>query len=252
MQKKIYELALGGKTLTATFTDLADQAHGSVLVRYGDTVVLATAVMGKKERTDIDYFPLSVEYEERFYAAGQILGSRFVRREGRPSDDAVLSGRVIDRTIRPLFNSKLRKDVQVVATVLSIDQEDPDVLGVNAASIALATSHIPWNGPVSAVRIGKKKGSDAFIVNPTYAERNADDAELDLLICGKDGTITMIEVGAKIVPEAVIESAFAFGMAEIEKIQAFQKQIIAEMGKQKMALPETVVNPALQEILKTF
>ncbi|MEK7530700.1 MAG: polyribonucleotide nucleotidyltransferase [Patescibacteria group bacterium] len=252
MQKKSFELSLGGKTLTATFTDLADQAHGSVMVRYGDTVVLATAVMGKKDRIDIDYFPLSVEYEERFYAAGQILGSRFVRREGRPSDDAVLSGRVIDRTIRPLFNSKLRKDVQVVATVLSIDQEDPDVLGVNAASMALATSHIPWGGPVSAVRIGKKKGSDEFIVNPTYADRNAPEAELDLLLCGKDGTITMIEVGAKIVPESVIQRAFAFGMAEIEKIQAFQKQIVAEMGKQKMALPETAINPALQEILKTF
>ncbi len=252
MQKKSFELEVGGKKLTATFTDLADQAHGSVMMRYGDTIVLATVVMGKKDRVDIDYFPLSVEYEEKFYAAGQILGSRFIRREGRPSEDAILSGRVIDRTIRPLFNNKLRKDVQVVATVLSIDQEDPDVVGVNAASLALATSHIPWGGPVSSVRIGKKKGTDDFIVNPTYAERNAEDSELDLLLCGKDGTITMIEVGAKIVSEEVIERAFVFGMAEIEKIQAFQRKVIAEMGKEKVAITEKPMNEAVKETFATF
>ncbi len=124
MQQKSFECTIGDKTFTATFSDLAEQANGSVLFRLGDSAVLVTAVMGKKERNDIDYFPLSVEYEERFYAAGQILGSRFIRREGRPSDEAILSGRIVDRTIRPLFESNVRRDVQVVATVLSISEDD--------------------------------------------------------------------------------------------------------------------------------
>lgn len=248
MQQKKFETVIGGKKVEAIFSDLAGQANGSVMLRMGDTMVLVTAVMGSKERLDIDYFPLSVEYEERFYAAGQILGSRFMRREGRPSDEAVLSGRIVDRTIRPLFNPVLRKDVQVIVTVLSIDQDDPDVLSVTAASLALATSHIPWGGPVSAIRIGKKKGSDALIVNPTYAERNADDAELDLLVCGKDGVITMIEVGAKEVPEDVIAQAFDTAMAEIEKVQDFQKKIIAEIGKQKAVLVEKARNPKIAEL----
>src|SRR3989344_2265980 len=128
MQQKTFETTIGGKALTATFTDLAEQANGSLILRLGNTTVLVTAVMGKKDRSDLDYFPLSVEYEERFYAAGQILGSRFIRREGRPSDEAILSGRIVDRTIRPLFDNAVRRDVQVVATVLSISEDDPDVL----------------------------------------------------------------------------------------------------------------------------
>lgn len=248
MQETSFTTEIGGKTYTATFTDLAEQANGSVLLRYGDTTVLVTAVMGK-ERTDIDYFPLSVEFEERFYAAGQILGSRFIRREGRPSDNAVLSGRVVDRTIRPLFDSALRNDVQVVVTVLSIDEDDPDVLGVNAASIALATSDIPWGGPVSAVRIGKKKESDEFIVNPSYEVRESDDMELDLLLCGRNGTITMIEVGAKEVSEDLLNDAFLRGVEEIEKMQTFQLMLRAEMGKGKHPLPEKVYAP---EVLEAF
>lgn len=249
MQKKEFSTEIGGKTLTATFTDLAEQAHGSVLVRYGNTIVMATAVMGKKERTDIDYFPLTVEYEEKFYASGQILGSRFMRREGRPSEEAVLSGRVIDRTIRPLFDHNLRQDVQVVTSVLSIDEDDPDVVAVNAASIATAVSSIPWGGPVSAVRIGMKRGSDELEVNPTYASRDSEDTILDVLVCGKDGVITMIEVGAKEVSEDVLIQAFEKGVAEIEKIQEFQKKIIAEIGKIKKEVPERVTNP---EIVKLF
>lgn len=238
MQETSHSVTIGNKTFTATFTDLAEQANGSVLLRYGDTTVLVTAVMGAKDRADIDYFPLSVEFEERFYAAGQILGSRFIRREGRPSESAILSGRVVDRTIRPLFDSALRKDVQVIVTVLSIDEDDPDVLGVNAASLALATSDIPWAGPVSAVRIGKKRGEETFIVNPTYAERESEDMELDLLVCGRNGAITMIEVGAKEVPEAVLSSAFVRGVEEIEKMQAFQSEVVQALGKEKQPLPK--------------
>src|SRR3989344_4296215 len=179
MKSKKYELEIGGERLIAEFTDLAENAHGSVILRLGDTVVLATAVMSKGEK-DLEYFPLSVEYEERFYASGQILGSRFLRREGRPSDEAILSGRIVDRTIRPLFDSNLRNEIQVVVTVLSLDKYDPDILGVIASSLALGISDIPWNGPVSAVRIGKlrrKVGepteasalkNSEFLVNPSY------------------------------------------------------------------------------------
>jgi len=245
MQEKTFECSFGGRTLAAVFTDLADQAHGSVMVRYGETTIFVTAVMGKKERLDIDYFPLTIDYEERFYAAGRILGSRFIRREGRPSDGAILSGRIVDRTIRPLFNNKLRRDVQVVGMVMSIGNDDPDIFGVIGASLALGTSNIPWSGPVSAVRIGKKKGSDELIVNPTYEERNAEDAELDLLVCGKDGMITMVEVGAKEASEETMARAFAKASEEIEKIQAFQKQIIAEIGKQKVAFTVPALNPEI-------
>jgi polyribonucleotide nucleotidyltransferase len=251
MQQKSFSAEIGGKTITAEFTDLAEQASGSVIVRLGDTAILVTAVMGHKDK-EMDYFPLSVEFEERFYAAGRILGSRFVRREGRPTDSAILSGRVIDRTIRPLFNNKMRKDVQVVATVLSIAEDDPDVLGVIGASLALGTSHIPWKGPVSAVRIGKRKGSDAFEINPNYSEREAADAELDLLVCGKDGTITMIEVGAKEVTEAVLEKAFAEALKVLEEVQTFQKKIIAEIGKAKKEFVEAELNAAIPDIFKEF
>src|SRR3990170_4837412 len=151
MQSKTYSIEIGGKTLSAEFNDWADQANGSVLVRYGNSAVLATAVMGKE--SDKDYFPLSVEYEEKFYAAGEILGSRFMRREGRPSDEAVLSARIVDRTIRPLFNHRLRKEIQVVVSVLAVGEDDPDVLSVIGASLALCVSDIPWGGPVGAVRL---------------------------------------------------------------------------------------------------
>ena len=183
------------------FNDLTDQAHGSCFVRYGDTVVLATAVMLKEAKDSADYFPLSVEFEEKFYATGKILGSRFQKREGRPTDEAILSGRIVDRTIRPLFDSWIRNDIQVVVTVLSIGEDDPDVLAVLGASIALGTSKIPWNGPVSAVRIGK---NGTFETNPTYTQRNTDLYEMDLLACGKDGNINMIEIGSNEIPEAEI------------------------------------------------
>src|SRR5665213_22906 len=156
MESKTFSMEIGGKTLTAEFTDLAEQANGSVILRYGNSAVLATAVMSHRTRDDIDYFPLTVDYEERFYAAGAILGSQYVRREGRPSEQAILSGRVVDRTVRPLFPQHIRNEVQVVITVLALDEEDPDQVAVNAASLALATSDIPWGGPVAAVRIGMR------------------------------------------------------------------------------------------------
>ncbi len=224
--------------MVAEFTDLAEQAQGSVILRYGETAVLATAVMSHRTRDDIDYFPLTVDFEERYYAAGAILGSQYMRREGRPSENAILSGRIVDRTIRPLFASHMRNEVQVVVTVLALGEDDPQHLAVNAASLALATSPIPWGGPVASVRIG-----DGLKINPTYKEREA--MNLDILACGKDGTINMIEVGAKVVDEERIAAGFAKAVEEHNKILDWQKKIIAEIGKtkgpaEKPALPESL------------
>jgi polyribonucleotide nucleotidyltransferase len=232
MEKKTFSTELGGETLTAEFTDLAEQAHGSVIMRLGKSAVLVTAVMSDRTRDDIDYFPLTVEYEEKFYAAGQILGSRFTRREGRPSEEAVLSGRIVDRTIRPLFNHAIRNEVQVIVTVLSIDEHDPDVLGVIGASLALSTSDIPWDGPISAVRIGKKETGENT-VNPTYLDRKHDEYVFDILACGQNDTINMIEVGAREAQENELTGALASASQELLKIQQFQEQVIKEIGKEK-------------------
>lgn len=245
MQTKEFSADIGGKKITALISDLAEKANGSVILSCGNTAVLATAVMSTEKREGIDFFPLTVDYEERFYAAGQILGSRFVRREGRPSDEAILSGRVVDRTIRPLFDQRMRNEVQVVITILSLGEYDPDVLAVNAASIALGISDIPWNGPVSAIRIGSLKNKDEFEINPTYEMRSGDDMLLDATICGKDENINMIEIGAKEVPEEAMRAVFAKALEAIEKLQTFQKQIIQEVGKEKRIvevkeIPETV------------
>jgi len=242
-------MELGGKTLTATFSDLADQAQGSVLIKHGETVVLVTAVMSKDAKEAAGYFPLTVDYEEKFYATGRILGSRFVKREGRPSDEAILTGRVVDRTIRPLFDSYIRNEVHVVVTVLSIDEEnDPDVLGIIGASLALGTSEIPWNGPVSAIRIGAKELQSPFVVTPGYPER--EQCAFDLLICGKDGAVNMIEAEATEIPEARISEAFALAITELAKIEAWQKSIIAERGKKKLSLPKPVLAPEIIALFK--
>ncbi len=241
MKKQEYSIELGGKKLIAEFTDLAEQANGSVIMKYGDTTALVTATMSKGEK-DMDFFPLTVDYEERFYAAGEILGSRFIRREGRPTDEAVLSGRIVDRTIRPLFDQRMRRDVQVVITILSIAEDDPDILAVIGASLALGVSDIPWNGPVSAVRIGKLKNANQLIINPIYTNRQENpEFEMDVVACGKDGLINMIEVGGKEVQEGVIVSALEEASKEIEKLQTWQKTIVAEIGKKKQAvkIPET-------------
>ncbi len=256
MYKKEYSMELGGRTLTATFTDMADQANGSVLIKYGETVVLTTAVISKNAKEGGDYLPLTVDYEEKFYAAGRILGGRFMKREGKPSDEAVLSGRIIDRTIRPLFDQSIRHEIQVVTTVLSIDNDnDPDVLGVLGASLALSTSDIPFGGPVSAVRINITKDANGnpdlskLIINPTYTEREA--LVMDLLVCGKDGNINMIESEAKEVSEAVVGEAMEKAVVEIEKIQAFQKQIIAEIGKEKKVIEKKPLPEGLVELFET-
>jgi len=250
MKSKKYEVEVGGQKLEAEFTDLAENADGSVMLRLGDTVVLATAVMSKGEKEG-DYFPLSVEFEERFYAAGQILGSRFIRREGRPSDEAILSGRIIDRTIRPLFNQSMRYDVQVVVTTISLGEYDPDVLGVIAASLALGTSSIPWNGPVGAVRIGRLKNGGEFLVNPNYELRKKEEYELDVIACGRDGTINMIEVTGQEVSEEVLVKALEKAVEELNKIQKFQEDIIKEIGKKKKEVKEKEIPIELKVFFDT-
>lgn len=249
MKNDIYTIGVGEKTLTAEFTDLAEQAHGSVIVRYGNTAVLATAVMSKEEKQG-DYFPLSVEYEERFYAAGQILGSRFIRREGRPSDEAILSGRIVDRTIRPLFDSRMRNEVQVIITVLSLDKDEPDILAVNAASLALATSPIPWNGPVSGVRVAKDV--HGWIVMPPFSrdEDENDLYECEIVACGKDGKINMIELEGREIKEDVVNEGLAFASKEIEKIQKFQEDIIRKIGKPKKVIAFPEVGEDIKELFR--
>ena len=250
MHTKSYELEIGGKMLTADFTDLADQAHGSVIVRYGNTTVLATAVMSNKKRDGGgDYFPLTVDFEERFYAAGQILGSRFMRREGRPSDAAVLSARIIDRTIRPLFDQRMRYDVQIVITVLSIDKDEPDVLAVNAASLALGTSNIPFGGPVSAVRVARQNG--AWVTLPPFRVEEGQDiieGDCELVVCGKDGKVNMIEMGGKEIPEDVVQSGLEFASKEIARLQEFQKKVIAERGKAKRVIELPLVGEDIKDL----
>jgi polyribonucleotide nucleotidyltransferase len=233
MDQKKWSLQIGGRILEVETGLLAGQANGAVTVRYGDTVVLATAVMSKKASRISGYFPLMVDFEERYYAAGKIKGSRFIKREGRPSDDAVLSGRAVDRTVRPLFNHRMRNDVQVIVTVLSYDGEnDPDTLAIIAASTALAISNIPWNGPVAAVRVGKT--NNEFVLNPVTNGELAE-GELDLLISGSIDKVNMIESGAMEISEEEMLRAFTFGQEAIKKIVGFILEIQKEVGKVKSA-----------------
>lgn len=229
-QLKKWSLQIGGRVLEIETGMMAKQANGSVTVRYGDTVVLATATMSKGAARVSGYFPLMVDYEERYYAAGKIKGSRFVKREGRPSDEAILSGRAVDRTIRPLFNGRMRNEVQVVVTVLSIDGEnDPGIVAVIAASAALSLSNIPWNGPVAAVRVGRVNGE--LILNPVNGE--AAESDIDLILSGTKDKINMIEAGMNEVPEEEVVRAFAFGHEAITKIASFIEQIRSEAGQEK-------------------
>ncbi|MBP9836346.1 MAG: polyribonucleotide nucleotidyltransferase [Candidatus Pacebacteria bacterium] len=251
MQKKIFITKLGGKNLIAEFNDLTTHANGSVIMSYGETVILVTAVMGKNVNSGMSYFPLSVEFEEKFYAAGQILGSRFVRREGRPSDEAILSARIIDRTIRPLFPSHLRVDVQIVVTVLAVGEDDPDVLGVIGASLALGVSNIPWQGPVGAVRIAKKKVGGEIILNPTYQDRADGELEFEILACGKGGKINMIETASTEVPEEEIIENLKTASVIHADLEKWQLGIISELGKEKKVIEKTPTPETLVEFYKT-
>src|SRR3989338_2710250 len=234
---KQYTREIGGKNIEVTLNNWAEQASGSVLVRIGDTVVLATAVMNPTPREGGDFFPLTVEYEERYYATGKILGSRFMKRESRPSEEATLAARLIDRTIRPRFDMRMRNEVQVVLTVLAIDdQNDPDIAALTAASLALSLSDIPWQGPVAGVRVVRPPagGDGALVINPTVEQRTG--AELDLVISGTRDRINMCEAGATEISEGDFAAAAEHGFAAIKELIALQDEIIATHSREKKSV----------------
>lgn len=253
MQKKEYSVEIGGKKVTAIFTDLADQAGGSVLLKCGETVVLATACMSHDKQQGFGYFNLTVDYVEKFYASGKILGSQFMRREGKPSNEAILASRVIDRTLRPLFDQNIRHAVQVIVTVLACDDNDPAMLAVNAASLALAVSNIPWAGPIGCVRIGKydqEGGEYKLKVNASTKLRTEEYPYLfDMTVCGQNGTINMIEAAGRQVKEAELEEALKVASAEITKLEEFQKNIVREIGQEKRVIEKDVIT---QESIDLF
>ncbi|MCY4583693.1 MAG: polyribonucleotide nucleotidyltransferase, partial [Chloroflexi bacterium] len=223
-----HEIEIAGRTLSIETGRLAQQAHGSAVVRYGDAVVLVTAVMGGV-REGLDFFPLTIEYEERLYAVGRIPGS-FFRREGRPTTEATLAARLTDRPLRPRFPKGMRNEVQIITTVLSADHENqPDILGIIGASAALSISHIPFNGPVSATRMGYVDGE--LVVNPTFEQ--LANGKLDLTIAGSRDAVIMIEAGAKEVSEEIVLEALRVGQENNVKIIDLQDKIVAEAGKPK-------------------
>ena len=252
-QSKTYKIDIGGKELIIETNKMAEQANADVLVRYGDTVLLVTSVMSKNARPDIDYFPLSVDYEEKFYAAGKILGARFIRRESRPTDEAILTARLIDRTIRPKFPKDLKNEIQIIATCLSWDAEnDPDILGLLGASIALSISDIPWQGPTAGLRVGKI--GDEFIINPSYEQRIKSSLDLVLsAVCeNNEILINMIEAEAKEADDEIILNAIAFAKPFFKKIFSFQNQIIKEVGKEKAVIEASKSDDELEKEIQGF
>jgi len=238
LNRKIYKTELDGEPLELEVSELARKANAAVLGRHGDTVVLATVVMGKHDRPG-DFFPLTVDYEERFYAAGRIMGSRFMRREGRPSDKATLSARLIDRTIRPLFDERLRREIQVTVTILAYDgKNDPDVIALLATSAALSISDIPWGGPVAGVR---------------QASRTPDnELEYDAFFCGTEGRINMIEFEGNEVSEDKAATLFSGAQEEIKRLIGFQKNIIKEISKTKTEIELKDPDPRIKKLVLDF
>ena len=241
-------MELGGRPFTAEIGKVAELAQGSCTVTYGDTVVLVTACASKEPRQGLDFFPLSCDYEERFYAVGKIPGG-FIRREGRPSEKAILTSRLIDRPIRPLFPKGYHNDVQVVATVLSVDQDyAPDVAAMIGSSIALSISNIPFMGPTGSVSIGMIDGE--YIVNPTSAQREI--SKLDLMVSGTEDAIMMIEAGAKELTEEQFLDGIMFAHEEIKKIVTFIKNIVAEVGQPKSEVITKDMDPELMAEVMAF
>jgi polyribonucleotide nucleotidyltransferase len=242
MSIKKFETEWGGRALKVEIGRLAKQASASCTVQYGDTVVLATVVISDTKREAIDYFPLTCDFEERLYAAGKIKSSRFMKREGKASDDAILTGRMIDRAIRPLFNDETRNDVQVILTPLSVDQEnDSDIPAMIGASVVLSISKIPWNGPIIGTRVGLISSSDEgkkpeFVLNPTFLAR--EKSTLDLIVAGTPEKVLMLEAGASEVSEDVMFEAIKFGQKHFKEVYDFILKIQKEVGVEKIPLEE--------------
>ncbi|WP_050181403.1 polyribonucleotide nucleotidyltransferase [Domibacillus robiginosus] len=226
--KRTFSIDWAGRELTVEVGQIAKQANGSALIRYGDTVVLSTATASKEAKA-VDFFPLTVNYEERLYAAGKIPGG-FIKREGRPSEKATLASRLIDRPIRPLFADGFRNEVQVISMVMSVDQDcSSEMAAMFGSSLALSVSDIPFEGPIAGVNVGRVDGS--FVINPTVEQQEKSD--IDLSVAGTKEAINMVEAGADEVPEEVMLEAIMFGHEEIKRLIAFQEEIVAECGKEK-------------------
>ena len=230
---KIYQVQVGNNQLTFETGKLAGQAGGAVTLQLGESQIFGVATMSSNPREGIDFFPLSVDYEERMYAGGRIPGS-FFRREGRPTEEAILTARLTDRPLRPLFPKEMRNDVQVILYAFSADGENPlDILAINAASAALSISDIPWDGPVGAVRVGRIE--DEFVLNPTFDELAKSD--LDLRLAGTRDAVLMVEAGANEIAEDIMVAALEFGHAAIQPIISVIDQMTAEIGKTKREYP---------------
>jgi polyribonucleotide nucleotidyltransferase len=243
-----FETSIAGRTLSIEAGRVAEQAGGAVIVRYGDTVVLGTATASSAPREGIDFFPLTVDVEERLYAAGKIPGG-FIKREGRPTEHSILASRLADRPIRPLFPKGYRNDVQIVITVLSADMEnDPDVLGIIAASAALSVSDIPFAGPVSAVRVGYI--DDTVVINPPESELGR--SLLDLVVAGTSDAVVMVEAGAKELPEATMIDAIRTGHETIQQIIELQRKLVAAVGKPKQSFAPPEPDAALAKAVAEF
>jgi len=248
-----FTLEIDGKKIEVEHKNLAEQANANILVRCGGTLFLATCVMNKGGREDLDFFPLTVEYEEKYYAAGKIKGSRYMKRESRPSDEAICNARLIDRAIRPRFDQDINREIQVITTVLSWDNEnDPDVLGLISASLALSISDIPWNGPISAVRVIKKDGK--LILNPNYEERENSELDIVFAAVSKNNNIliNMIEGEAKETEENSILEALEFSKKYLKKIIDFQKEISEKIGKKKIIIEKPQSDIELEKDIKKF
>jgi polyribonucleotide nucleotidyltransferase len=250
LEKYTYSTEVGGKELTLEISPLAGQANAAVLGKYGETIVLATVVMTHSD-TDKNYLPLRVDYEERFYAAGKILGSRFMRREGRPSEEAVLTGRLIDRTLRPLFDDRMRRDVQVVTTVLSYDGEnEPDFVALAAASLALSLSEVPWAGPLAGVHVAKIDGK--LVINPNKTHECDSKCVFHAFASGPKDKINMVELDGREAQEEEVLEAFELAQKEINKIIDFQSGIITKHAKAKAEVLFSEPHDDLKKLTKEF
>ena len=244
-EKKVYSYEWGGRLLQVEIGQLAKQANGAVLVRYGDTVVL-TAAVGTKQAKDTDFFPLTVNYEEKMYAAGKIPGG-FIKREGRPSEHATLTARLIDRPIRPMFAEGFRNEVQITNTVMSVDPNcPPEMAAMFGSSLALCISDIPFDGPIAGVDVGRVNGE--YVINPTTEQAGLSDIELS--VAGTATAINMVESSAKEVSEEDMLGALLFGHEEIKKLVAFQQQIVQEIGKEKMEVTLLSFDPEIEKQVK--
>ncbi len=248
MEHKIYTMDFAGKPLTLEFGRYCEQANGSVWVHHGDTVVMVNATMAPAPRDGVDFFPLAVDVEEKQYSVGKIPGG-FIKREGRPSEKATLTCRLIDRPLRPLFDKGMRNDVQVVVTILSVEQDcPPEIPAMIGSSVALAVSDIPWNGPTGAVQVGRVDGK--FVICPNEEQRAQSD--LSLYVAGTEEAIMMVEAGAKELSEDTMLDAILFGHEEIKKLVAFQKAIVAEIGKEKKVVPLITTGDDIKAAVREF